>query len=133
LLDGEEHGHAGGLVDVDAVYRCCIDLGNAKGEGEGADFEVEGFALVAGELLGVLEAHAGEDGGPFRQDDGGGDDGAEECAAADLVDAGDEAEAVIAEGLLGGVGADKLLQHLLLGRGFRGAGADGSGEERGHG
>ena len=64
------------------------------------------FALVGGELLGVGEAQAGEWGGARREDDGGGYDGAEEGAAAYFVDAGDDAVAVVAEGLLGGVGAD---------------------------
>ena len=53
-----------------------------------------------------LEAGAGECGEVCRQNDGGGDDGAEEATAARLVDAGDEAEAAEAQGLLGRVGAD---------------------------
>ena len=84
------------------------------------------------ELLGVLEAHAGEDADLLREDDGGGDDGAEERAAADLVDAGDGAEAVVAQGLLGRVGADELLEHLLLGGGFGDALNFGDAEERRH-
>ena len=83
-------------------------------------------------LFGVLEAHAGEGGELDGEDDGGGDDGAEEGAAADFVDAGDDAEAVVAEGLLGGVGADELLEHLLLGGGFGDAGDLGDVEESGH-
>ncbi len=119
--DGGEHGDARGLVDVDAVDGLGVDLGDGDGEGDAADAAVELFALFAGELFGVFEAGAGEGVGAFGQDDGGGDDGAEERAAADLVDAGDGAEAAIAEGLLGCVGADEELQHALLG----GGGGDG--------
>ncbi len=99
-VDGGEHGEAGGLVDVDAVDGLGVDFGDGDGDGGAADVLVEGLAVFAGELLGVLEAGAGEGGGSLRQDDGGGDDGAEESAASDLVDAGDEAVAAVAERLL---------------------------------
>ena len=42
-------------------------------------------------------------------------------------------EAAVAEGLLGGVAADELLEHPLLGSGFGDAGDFGDVEERGHG
>jgi len=118
LLDGEEHGEAGGLVDVDAVDGFGVDFGDREAEGEGADLAIEALALFAGELLGVFEAHAGEDADFGGEDDGSGDDGAEEGAAAYFVDACNGDIAVIAEGLLRRVGADELLEHLLLGSGF---------------
>ena len=132
LLAGEAHGEARGLVDVDAVDGLGVDGDDGEGEGHLADLAVELLAVLAVELLGVGEAHAREDADLFRKDDGGGDDGAEERAAADLVDAGDGAEAVVAEGLLGGVGADELLEHLLLGGGFGDALNFGNAEERRH-
>jgi hypothetical protein len=131
-LDGEEHGEAGGLVDVEAVDGGGVDFGDGEGEGVLADLAVEELALVLGELLGVFEAEAGEGGGARGEDDGGGDDGAEEGSSTDFVDTGDEGEAVVAEGLLGGVGADELLEHLLLGGGPGDASGGGNGEERGH-
>jgi hypothetical protein len=51
------------------------------------------------------------------QDDCGGDDGAKERAATDLIDPGDAVEAVETQGLFGRVGADQKLQHALLGGG----------------
>ena len=131
-LDGEEHGEAGGLVDVDAVDGLGIDFGDGDRDGELADLAVEELSLLAGELLGVLEAEAGEGGGAGGEDDGGGDNGAEESPAADFVDSGDGAEAVVAEGLLGRVAADELLEHLLLGGGPGDASDGGNLEERGH-
>ncbi len=131
-LDGEEHGEAGGLVDVEAVDGFGVDFGDGDGEGELADLAVEELALVLGELLGVFETEAGEGGGAGGEDDGGGDDGAEEGSATDFVDTCDEGEALVAEGLLGGVGADELLEHLLLGGGFGDARDGGNEEERGH-
>ena len=133
LLDGEEHGEARGLVDVDAVDGLGVDFGDGDGESDAANLAVEELALLAGELLGVFEAEAGEGGGAGGEDDGGGDDGAEESAATDFVDAGYGEEAVVAKGLLGRVGADELLEHLLLGGGFGDAGDGRNGEERGHG
>ena len=132
-LDGEEHGEARGLVDVEAVDGFGVDFCDGDGEGLLADLLVEELALFAGELLGVFEAEAGEGGGAGGEDDGGGYDGTEEGSPADFVDTGDEGEALVAEGLLGGVGADELLEHLLLGGGFGDARDGGNGEERGHG
>ncbi len=90
------------------------------------------LAGLAVELFGVGEAHAGEDADLLGEDDGSGDDGAEERAAADLVDAGDGAETVVPEGLLGRVRADELLEHLLLGGGFGDALNFGDAKERRH-
>lgn len=132
LLDGGEHSHTGGLVDVDAVDGFGIDFSDGVGESDAADFAIEFFALLAGELFGVGEAHAGEDAGFFRQDNGGCNDGTEERAAADFVNASDAAVAMVAESLLGGVGADELLEHLLLGRGLGDADGDRNAEERRH-
>src|SRR6185437_12757738 len=81
---------------------------------------VELLALLAVKLFGVLEAGAGECADAFGKDDGGGDDRAEERAAANLVDTGDGAVAVVAQGLLGRVGADELLEETQL----RGGGGD---------
>jgi len=131
-LDGLEHSETGGLVDVDAVDSLGVDFGDGDAEGDFADLAVECFALLAGELFRVLEAHAGEGGEPGGEDDGSGDDGAEESSSADLVYTGDEAIAVVAEGLLGGVRADELLEHLLLGGGFGDAGDLWDSEESGH-
>ena len=117
-LDGQEHGEAGGLVDIDAVDGFGVDFGDGEAEGDLADLAVELLALLAGELFGVFEAHARESGEAGGKDDGGGDDGAEESAAADFIDTRDAEEAVVAEGLLGRVGADELLEHLLLGSGL---------------
>jgi len=132
LLDGGEHGHAGGLIDIDAVDGGGVDFCDGVGDGDAADFDVEFFAVFAGELFGVGEAHAAEEGGVLRQDDCGGDYGAEEGATTDFVDAGDGFEAVVTEGLLGGVGADELLEHLLLGGRFADAGRNRDAEGRGH-
>ena len=82
---------------------------------------VERLALLGGELLGVLQPGAGEIVEALRQDDGGGDDRAEETAAAHLVDAGDEAKAAGAQGVFGCAGADERLQQALLGGGGRDA------------
>jgi len=119
--DGGEHGEARGLIDVDAVDGGSVDLGDGDGQRGRADEAVERFALEVGELLGVFEAGAGEIVYALGQDDGGGDDRAEETSAADLVDAGDRAEAAEAQGLLGCVGADERLQQALLGGGGRDA------------
>ena len=113
-LDGEEHGEARGLVDVDAVDGVGIDRGYREGERRAADATVEAFTVFAGELLGVGEAGAGKGGAACGEDDGGGDDGSEEGSAADFVDAGDGGCAAIAEGLLRCVGADELAEHELL-------------------
>ncbi len=131
-LDGAEHSEAGGLVDVDAVDGLGIDFGDGDAEGDFADLAVEKLALLAGELLGVFEAEAGERGCAGGEDDRGGHDRTEERSAADLVNSGNEGEAVVAEGLLRGVGADELLEHLLLGRGLGDAGDLGNLEESGH-
>ena len=131
-LDGDEHGEAGGLVDVEAIDGLGVDFGDRKGDGNLADLAIEALALLAGELLGVFETHAGEDSDLRRENHGGGDDGAEERTATDFVDAGDDAVAVVAQGLLRRVGADELLEHLLLGGGF-GDAVDGRNvEEQGH-
>ena len=127
--DGGEHGEARGLDDVDAVDGGGVDLGDGDGERGGADEAVERFALEMGELFGVAEAGAGECGEVFRQDDGGGDDWAEETSAAHLVDARDEAEAAKAQGLLVRAGADQRLQQALFG----GGGEDGARGARGVG
>ena len=139
-LDGVEHGEARGLVDVDAVDGFGIDFCDGDGEGHFADLAVEVLALLAGELLGVLEAVAGEVCRFDGEDDGRGYDGAEEASATDFVDASDEGVALVAERLLGCVGADELLEHLLfrsgsrvLGGGFGDAGDGGDGEEGSHG
>ena len=131
-LDGVEHGEARGLVDVDAVDGFGVNFRDGDGDGDFADLVVEVLALLAGELLGVLEAVAGEGCRLDGEDDGGGDYGAEEGAATDFVDAGDELVALVAEGLLRRVGADELLEHLLLGGGFGDAGDLGNGEEGRH-
>ena len=81
-LDGGEHGDARGLVDVDAVDGLGVHLGDGDGEGAAADMAVEPLALLAVELLGVREAGAGEGADAGWEDDCGGDDGAEERAAA---------------------------------------------------
>ena len=110
---------AGGLVDVDAVYNSRASISPLwRGQGRSGGCGGRGFSRsAAGELLGVGEAGFGEGGAVAWEDDGGGHDGAEEGAAADFVDAGDGLEAVIAESLLGGVGADELLEHLCLAAG----------------
>jgi len=119
--DGGEHGEARGLVDVDAVDGGGVDLGDGDGECGGTDEAVERFAARGCELFGVAEAGAGERVELRGQNDGGGDDGAEERAAAHLVYAGDRAEAAEAQGLFVRVGADERLQQALFGGGGDGA------------
>lgn len=94
------------MVDVDGVDGGGVHLGDGEGGGGGVDEGGEAFAVGAAELLGVVEAGAGEGAqGVGGEDDGGGDDGAEECAAADLVHTGDEAEAAAAEARFVAAGA----------------------------
>ncbi len=119
-LDGGEHGHSRGLVDVDAVDGLGVDGGDGEGERHAADLLVEGFALFAGELFGVFEAGGGKHIEALGQDDSGGDDRAEQRAAAHFIDTGDALEAVVAKGLLRCVAADEQLEHAL----FRGSGGD---------
>ncbi len=116
-VDRGEHGEAGGLVDVDPVDGLGVDGGDRDGESAAFDAFVEPFPIFAGELFGVGEAGAGEGAAVAREDDGSGDDGAKECATADLVHAGDGLKAVVAKRLLGCVGADEGAEHLLLGGG----------------
>src|ERR1035441_6500938 len=59
-LDRGEHGDARGLVDVDAVDGLGVDLGDRDSDGDLADAAVELLAVLAGELLGILQAGAGK-------------------------------------------------------------------------
>ena len=77
-FDGAQHGEAGSVINVDAIDGFGIDRGETNREGGLADAAVELFALLAGELFGILQAHAHEDRIFGRKDDGGRDDWAEE-------------------------------------------------------
>jgi hypothetical protein len=111
LHDGCEHGDASGLVDIDAVDGFDVDFGDGPGESFGADDAVHAFALIEVELLGVAEAAQTE---VFREDDGGGDDGAEEGATTDFVNAGDQAGILLARLALVFCSAFEGLQEVHL-------------------
>ncbi len=112
--DGGQHGKACGLVDVDAVDGCGVDLCDGEGEGGGADEVVERFALRTCELLGVLEASVGERTELFWQDDGCGNYRSKERTTTDFVHACDGAEAFASQGLFVRAGANQKLEHALL-------------------
>src|SRR5512139_2410114 len=93
-VEGPDHGQAGGPMDVERVY--------LRGRGQ-ADADRRGFTDEGGSELGPEvrgDALRVVDGGdpsrrpadePFGgKDDGGGDEGTEQGAPADLVDPGDE-------------------------------------------
>jgi len=99
LLEGAAEGEARGLENVDLVNDEGIHGSDGPSEGAAADLEGESLALVGGEEFAVAQAGDGASG---IEDDGGGIDRAEECAASGLVGAGDEAEAAGAQGALQG-------------------------------
>src|SRR5256885_600928 len=84
----------------------------------GAKLLVEPLAVLAEELFRVAQSGAGEGADALRQNDGSSYDRAEERAAANLVDSGDDAIAQVTQRLLRRVRADELFEHpLLRGRG----------------
>jgi len=54
VADGGQHGETRGLIDIDAIYGCGVDLGDGECECRRANELVEGFALRTGELFGIL-------------------------------------------------------------------------------
>ena len=106
--DGAAHGEVGGAEDIELVDFAGAGLAGGEAHvgvvGEGF---VEVFALGAAEFFGVVEEGEVE---VFGQEDGGGEHGTGEGAAAGFVDAGDEAAALEAVGCFvveGGHGAGK--------------------------
>ncbi len=89
LFDGQLHGEARSLVDIDAVDDSGVDGGDRPGGGALANAFGEHGAAGGIELLAVVQS---ANGAVRRQDDGGGEDGAEQRAAAHFIDAGDRAE-----------------------------------------
>ena len=86
LLDGTAHSFKRGAADVDAVDGFNIDGGDGPGYCDGADFNIELDAFFFGEFLRVGEAMQAA---ALGKDNRGGDDRAEERAAAHFVEAGD--------------------------------------------
>src|SRR5882724_293503 len=97
LLERGGHGLAAGLIDVPGVDAGGINFGDGPRERVFADAEREFTAAFGRKFLGIIEA---DDAAFGIEDDGGGNDRAEEGAAACFVDAGDARPAEFARGSL---------------------------------
>lgn len=95
ILDRLVHGQLAGAQDVDAVDGHGLDDADGHGARARQHVAADGQAMVeVDEELGVVDA---KEGGLDVEDDAGGDDGAGQTAAADLVGAGDGPKTKITE------------------------------------
>ena len=97
LLKRGGHGLAAGLINVPGVDAGGINFGDGPRERVLANAEGEFSAALVRNFFGVVEADNAALG---IEDDGGGDDGTEESAAAGFVNAGDARPAEFARGSL---------------------------------
>src|SRR5215472_10937204 len=115
-LNGSKHRHPARLIDVYAVNRLGVDLGHAHGKCNLADLAIELFAVLAIQLLRVLEPSASETGHLLRQNHCCGNDGPKERSTPNLIHTCNHSKAVVSQRLLWCVTANKLPEHLLFGR-----------------
>src|SRR5205823_8942130 len=105
-----------GLVDVDLVDAGGVHRGDGPRDGALADTLRQNLAPLGGQELGIAQSLDAVRG---VEDDGGGDHGTEERAAADFVYAGYELRASIPCALLVARGALQPLEQAELGRSLR--------------
>jgi len=94
LFDGQFHGQAGGVVNVDAINGVGVNGGDGPGEGTFANAMGEGFAALRFNFFRIVQAANGATG---AEDDGGRHDGPEERTTADFIGARDGDEATGAQ------------------------------------
>src|SRR5216684_6890349 len=95
LLERGGHGLVAGLVDVPGVDAGGIDFGDGPRERVFTNAESEFAAAFGRNFVGIVEA---DDAALGIENDGGGNDRAEESAAAGFINAGDARPAEFARG-----------------------------------
>src|SRR5580658_8764778 len=88
-LHGSPHGQARGLIDVDVIYFERVGSGDGPSDGAFADASGENLAAFSWKLFTIPQAAYGT---IRRKDHGSSEDGTEQGATANLVNAGDPLE-----------------------------------------